>query len=185
MINNYFIFLRARVVTASLLLVFLSGSADASVQNNAVTEALIDRVVALTEHGDPAAMEKTTAGYLIDASKKFNSGVPEATWKSVRADVNDVISSKIKPGYGEQALLTRRFVESANFSDDELRHLITIMQDPVMQRWGVAMRDSGTADYMATLSQQVNNQLWFVVSIVLRRHGLQTTATSTTVKQSH
>jgi hypothetical protein len=185
MIENYFVSRRARVVMASLFLVFLSGSANGSVQTSAATEALIDRVVALTEHGDPAAMEKTMAGYLIEASKSFNSGVPDETWKSVRADVNEVISNKIKPGYGEQALLTRHFIESAKFSDDELRRLITMLQDPVMQRWAVAMRDSSTANYMATLSQQVNNQMWFVVSIVLRRHGLQTTDTPTTAKQSH
>ncbi|WP_157653710.1 hypothetical protein [Burkholderia ubonensis] len=169
----------------SLSLVFLIGLADASAQANAATDALIDRVVALTEHGDPAAMEKTTAGYLIDASKKFNPGVPDDTWGSVRADVNNIISNKIKPGYGEQALLTRHFVESAKFSDAELRHLITMLQDPVMQRWAVAMRGGGTAAYMATLSQQVNNQMWTVVSIVLRRHGLQTTDTSTTANPGH
>lgn len=170
---------------ASLFLVLLSGSADASVQTNAATEALVDRVVALTEHGDPAAMEKTMAGYLIDASRKFNSEVSDDTWNSVRADVDEVISNKIQPGYGEQALLTRHFIESAKFSDDDLRRLITMLQDPVMQRWAVAMRDGGTAKYMATLSQQVNNQLWLVVSIVLRRHGLQTTDASTTAKPSH
>nr|WKF61500.1 hypothetical protein HUO10_006031 [Paraburkholderia busanensis] len=136
MTKNNFVPLQARVIIASLLLAFLGKSADASVKNSPATEALIEKVAALTEHGDPAAMEKMTAGYLIDASRKFNPEVPEDTWKSVRADVNDVISKKIKSGYGEQALLTRRFVESANFSDDELRHLITIMQDPVMQRWG-------------------------------------------------
>ncbi|RFU44458.1 hypothetical protein D0B32_28025 [Paraburkholderia sp. DHOC27] len=183
--KNHFMSLQARGAMASLLLVFLSGSVDASVQTNAATEALIDRVVALTEHGDPATLEKTTAGYLIDASTKFNPGVSEDTWTSVRADVNDVISNEIKPGYGEQALLTRHFIEDASFLDDELRHLITIMQDPVMQRWGIAMRNSSTTNYVATLSQQVNNQLWFVVSIVLRRHGLQTADTSRAARQSH
>jgi hypothetical protein len=176
---------RARKGAASLLLVLLSVSAQAAVQTNAATEALIDKVVALTERGDPATTERTTAGYLIDAVKKFNAGTSDDTWKSVRSDVNEIISNKIRPGYGEQALLTRYFVENAKFSDDELRHLITMLQDPVMQRWTVAMRDSNTANYMATLSQQVNNQMWFVVSIVLRRHGLQTADTSTTAKQSH
>lgn len=159
-------------------------SAGASAQTTAATEALIDRVVALTERGDPAAMEKTMAGYLIDASRKFNPGIPDDTWASVRADVNEIISNKVKPGYGAQALLTRHFVEGAKFSDEELRRLIAMLQDPVMQRWTVAMRGGGAAAYMATLSQQVNNQMWMVVAIVLRRHDLQTTDTSTTPKPS-
>ncbi|WP_227247529.1 hypothetical protein [Paraburkholderia caribensis] len=184
MIKHHALPRRIGVVMISLFLVFLIGRADAAAQTAIATEALIHRVAALTEHGDPAAMEKMTAGYLIDASKKFNPGISDETWGSVRADVNEIVSNKIKPGYGEQALLTRHFVESAKFSDDELRHLITILQDPVMQRWAVAMRGAGTSAYMATLSQQVNNQMWMVVSIVLRRHGLQTADTSTTAKQS-
>lgn len=185
MMQKFAIFRRAGVIVASLLLAFLYGPAKASAQTNTATDALIDRVIALTEHGDPAAMEKTMAGYQIDASRKFNPGIPDDTWGSVRSDVNDIISSKIKPGYGEQALLIRHFIENAKFSDDELRHIITIMQDPVMQRWGIAMRNSSATTYMAKLSQQVNNQMWMVVSLVLRRHGLQTTDTSTTAKQSH
>jgi hypothetical protein len=183
MIRNHVAVSRAGVIVASLLFVLLSGRAHASTRSNAATEALIDQAVALTERGDPAGMEKTMAGYLIDASRRFNTNVPDDTWQSVRADVNEIISNKIRSGYGEQALLTRRFIENAKFSDDELRRLIAILQDPVMQKWTVAMRDSETTRYMATLSQQVNNQMWSVVSIVLRRHGLQTSDTPAKAKQ--
>src|ERR1700761_9062141 len=92
---------RARKGAASLLLVLLSVSAQAAVQTavqtNAATEALIDKVVALNERGDPATMEKTTSGYLIDAVKRFNAGTSDDTWKSVRSDVNEIISNKIRP----------------------------------------------------------------------------------------
>lgn len=182
MIRNRVAFSRAGVIAASLFVVFPSGHAHAA-QSDAATEALIDQAVALTERGDPASMEKTMAGYLIDASKRFNADVPANTWQSVRADVDEIISNKIRSGYGEQALLARRFIKNAKFSDDELRHLIAMLQDPVMQRWTIAMRDSDTTHYMATLSQQVNNQMWSIVSIVLRRHGLQTSDTPVAAKQ--
>jgi hypothetical protein len=183
MIRNYGLSSRAKVYLASLFFFFLCGTAGASVETDPTTEALIDKVVALTERGDPAALEKTTGGYLIDASRRFNANIPADTWNAVRADVNEIISNKIRPGYGEQALLIRHFIKSAHFSNDELRHLMTMLQDPVMQKWNIAMRDSSAVDYMATLSQQVNNQMWFIVSIVLRRHGLQTTDTSSVAKQ--
>src|SRR5476651_2168620 len=98
MIQKFAISRRAGVIVASLLLAFLYRPVNASAQTNTATDALIDRVVALTEHGDPAAMEKTTAGYQIDASRKLNPGIPDDTWGSIRADVNDIISNKIKPG---------------------------------------------------------------------------------------
>ncbi|WP_321847680.1 hypothetical protein [Burkholderia diffusa] len=183
MIRNRVAFARAGVITASLCFVLPGGPAHAATESNAATEALIDQAVALTERGDPASMEKTMAGYLIDASKRFNANVPDNTWQSVRADVDEIISNKIRPGYGEQALLARRFIKNAKFSDDELRHLVAMLQDPVMQRWTVAMRDGDTTRYMAALSQQVNNQMWSVVSIVLRRHGLQTSDTPVAAKQ--
>lgn len=94
MIRNRVAFARAGVITALLYFVFPGGPAHAAAQSDSATEALIDQVVALTEYGDPARMEKTMAGYLIDASKRFNANVPDDTWQSVRADVDEIISNK-------------------------------------------------------------------------------------------
>ncbi|MEX3630590.1 MAG: hypothetical protein VB138_15295 [Burkholderia sp.] len=162
-------------LAAALLCACLPGAANAGNDpSGTATEGLVDQLVALTEQGDPASLEKMNAAYLVDAAKRFNPAATSDTWKTVRAEVDEMISRKTRAGYGEQALLTRHFIERAHFSDDELRRLIAMQQDPLTRRWGAVMHDSETTHYMAMLSQQVNNQLWFMVSIVLRRHGLQT-----------
>ncbi|WDD94218.1 hypothetical protein Bsp3421_004332 [Burkholderia sp. FERM BP-3421] len=166
-----------RALAASLLLLACARTPAApSPDTNAApnNEALIQRIIVLNEHGDPASLEKATAGYLLNATRKFNPNVSPDAWKGVQADVNEIIANKIRSGYGEQALLTRRMIRNAKLSDDELRHLIAMLEDPVMQRYYRATWDGKTAGYIADLSQQVNNQMWFVVSIVLRKRGLQT-----------
>lgn len=184
MIKARFTFSRTRIIPALLFLAISSGYAEASEQASAVSEALIDQIVVLAEHGDPSFMEKSTAGYLIEGSKKFNPNVSDDTWQSVRADVNEIISNKVRSKYGEQALITRHFLKAAKFSDDEFKRLIVILQDPVMQRFSGIMQSEETKKYIAILSQQEGNQMWFVVAVVLRRHGLQTSDTPSSIQKN-
>lgn len=176
----------ARVAISIISFLLLAPGASAGVSDRASgsREALVDRIVQLSEAGDPPSMERVLASNLIEATKTFNKNVPDATWTAVHSDVDEIISRKIKSGYGEQALLARHFLENAKFSDAELEHLVSLLQDPVMKRWALAMQSSVSVGYVSKLTQQVNNQMWFMVSLVLKRHGLQTTYVPAAPKQT-
>lgn len=157
-----------------LLAVLSSTCATAASQQDSVHQNLINQIVALSEQGDPATLEKQQAGYFIDAIKGMNPTVPTDIWDAVRKEVNEAISNKTRSGYGEQGLLVQKFLNDENFSNDDLRHLILVLQDPILKKYADAMKNETQGEYMRNLSKATYNQVWFVVSVVARRHGLQT-----------
>lgn len=167
-----------------LLLTTLSSvCASAASQQDPVRENLVKQIISLSERGDPATMEKQQAGYFIDAIKNMNQSVPPDTWNAVRTEVNETISNKIRSGYGENGLLVRKFLTDVNFSDDDLKHLLVVLQDPILTKYSNAMRDETQGEYMRNLSKATYNQMWFIVSLIARKHGLQTSNGATQKSQ--
>jgi hypothetical protein len=167
----------------SLMIALLNVSASAASQQDPVRADLIKQIIILSERGDPATMEKQQAGYLIDAIKSMNPSVPVDTWNTVRSEVNETISNKVRSGYGESGLLVQKFLSDENFSDDDLRHLLAVLQDPILTKYANAMRDETQGEYMRNLSKATYNQMWFIVSIIARKHGLQTSNSPTQKSQ--
>lgn len=146
----------------------LSHAADSA----AARTGMIRKLAMLSGTSDPASMEKTMAGYLIDASKGSNPNAPEKTWETVRREVNETLDRTVTSENAMRVKVVQRLIENAHLSNDELQHLIVLQQDPVMIKYAQSIRSAESVQAVNQLSAQVHADLGKIVGPVFRKNGL-------------
>lgn len=164
----------SRFATSLLLAALLSPLATLSqaADGAAARMEMIKKLAMLSGTNDPASMEKTIAGYWIDACKASNPSAPEKTWAKVRLEINATLDRSITPEHALQVQIMQRLIENAHLTNDELQHLIDLHQDPVMVKFGQSTRSADSVQAVNRLAAQAHVDLGKIVAPIFRANGL-------------
>jgi len=134
-------------------------------------EQLIREILLAQQGGKLGTAETQMAQTLLQSAKRVNPNVSEDKWHAVENSVTEGVVALAAQGQGPIETAAR--AGSANLSDEELAHLLSVLRDPVLAKFSSA---GGSPEVQAQVRQaalRTGLQVNTLINSVLIKNGLQ------------